>query len=170
MFDNSRDVLFPTALIGAAVAALATFLPWYSFEVVIPVARGAHIFAVTTTLWSFTTLAPILIVVAAAVAMLVATLAPRPLANAIVGLIGVGLLAYGIVRWINIPNLGVEIVSGLPAITQLEGGPFIELTGGLLLVLGALGDLLAAPAGALSRPSFSGWRAGSSVPPPGATA
>ena len=40
--------------------ALSTFLPWYSFQVILPVARVVHIFSVTTTLWGFTTLAPII--------------------------------------------------------------------------------------------------------------
>jgi hypothetical protein len=166
MIDNPRVFLPLTAIIGAVLALFSTFLPWYSFQVILPVARVVHIFSVTTTLWGFTTLAPILIIAGAVVALLVAGLASPPISDAVVGLIGLAFFVYGIVRCFAVPNLGVELLpGGVPAVTQLEGGPFVELVGGLMLVLGALGDLLAAPADA----TYAGprrWRGGRSTPAP----
>jgi hypothetical protein len=167
MSDDSTRILPITAAIGASMALFATFLPWYSFQVVLPVGRVVHIFSVTTTLWGFTTLAPTVIIAASFAAFVLAILGPRPLVNVIVVLVGLGILVYGIVRCFDIPTLGVQIVRvGVPATTQLEGGPFIMLSGGLLLVLGALGDLLTAPAGVAGGSRFSDrWRSGTRVPP-----
>jgi hypothetical protein len=151
------------------MTVLATFLPWYSFQVILPVSGVVHIFAVTTTLWGFTTLAPILIVAGSVLALLLAGLVSRPVSNVVVALIGLAIIAYGIVRCFDVPNLGVNILpGGLEAITQLEGGPFIILSGGLLMVLGALGDLLTVPAGDVAgRRRLSGrWRRGTSMSPP----
>ena len=66
-----------------------------------------------------------------------------------------------------VPSLGVELLpGGVPAVTQLEGGPFIELLGGGILSLGALGDLLTFPAAQEGGSRLSrGWRVGRSVPP-----
>ena len=68
------------------------------------------------------------------------------------------------------PSLGVELLpGGVPAVTQLEGGPFMELLGGGILSLGALGDLLTFPAAQEGGSRLSrGWRVGRSVPPAGA--
>ena len=143
-------------------------LPWYSFDVVLPAGRVIHIFAVTATQWGFTTLAPILELAGALAALLIASLVPRPAANVSVALIGLAIFVYGLLRCFVVPSLGVALLpGGVPAaVTQLEGGPFIELLGGGILLLGALGDLLTFPAahGAGSRPS-RGWRVGRSVPP-----
>jgi hypothetical protein len=168
MSDDSRGVLPITVTIGAGMALFATLLPWYAFQVVLPVGRVVHIFAVTTTLWGFTTLAPILIIAGAVAALPIAGLVTRPVSNVIVTLIGLAIMAYAIVRCFDIPSLGVQVVpGGVQATTQIEGGPFIELSGGLMLVLGALGDLLAAPAGAAGGSRYSGrWRRGTSVHPP----
>jgi hypothetical protein len=167
MTDDSRNTLRITVTIGAAMALFATVLPWYSFEVVLPVAGIVHIFAVTATLWGFTTLAPILIIVGAFVAMLLAGFVSRPLANVVIVLIGLALVIYAVVRCFDIPSLGVPLVrTVVPATTQLEGGPFITLSGGLLLVLGALGDLLTAPTGMGAGSGLSArWRGRSPVPP-----
>jgi hypothetical protein len=172
MSDDSSRVLPLTVAIGGSMTLFATFLPWYSFEVVLPVGRVVHIFAVTTTLWGFTTLAPILIIAGASAALVLATLLSRPLSNVVIALIGLAIFVYAIVRCFDIPNLGVQVLpGGIQAVTQLEGGPFIELSGGLLLVLGALGDLLAAPVAAGDGSRFPGrWRSRTSVPPPHATA
>lgn len=154
---NDTRIFQPvTIATGAAVAVIATVLPWYSFQVILPVARVVHIFNVTTTLWGFTTVAPIVIVVAAfAVLVLVMAAPPRSSAPVVV-VIGLGLVVYSLVRCFTVPSLGVEILpNGLPAITQLEGGPFVELTGGLMIVVGAVGDLVGSTAGAPGR----SWRA-----------
>jgi hypothetical protein len=168
MSDDNTRILPITATIAVSMVLFSTFLPWYSFEVVLPVQRVVHIFFVTTTLWGITTVAPIVIIAASFAAFVLSMIGPRPVANVIIALTGVGVLAYGIVRCFDVPVLGVQIVrGGLPASTQLEGGPFIELSGGLLFVLGALGDLLTAPAGAAGGSRFSSdrWRSGPSVIP-----
>ena len=167
MTDDNARILPITATIAASMALFSTFFSWYSFQVVIPVQRVVHIFFVTTTLWGITTVAPIVILVASFMAFVLSIVGPRPAANVIIALVGVGMLAYGIVRCFDVPALGVEIVrGGLPATTQLEGGPFIELSGGLLFLIGALGDLLTWPAGtARGSRSSDRWRSGPSVIP-----
>ena len=167
VFDVSRRVLPITAAIGGTIVVFSTVLPWYSFDVVLPAGRVIHIFAVTATQWGFTTLAPILELAGALAALLIAGLVPRPAANVTVALIGLAIFVYGLVRCFVVPSLGVELLpGGVPAVTQLEGGSFIALLGGGILLLGALGDLLTFPAtheggSRLSR----GWRVGRSVPP-----
>ena len=167
VFDDSRRVLPITAGIGGTIVLFSTVLPWYSFDVVLPAGRVIHIFAVTATQWEFTTLAPILELAGALAALLVAGLVPRPAANVSIALIGLAILVYGLVRCFVVPSLGVELLHrGVPAVTQLEGGPSIELLGGGVLLLGALGDLLTLPAAQEGGPRLSrGWRVGRSVPP-----
>ncbi len=167
VFNDSRRVLPIIAAIGGALVVFATVLPWYSFDVVLPAGRVVHIFAVTAAQWDFTTLAPILELAGALAALLIAGLVPRPAANVIIALIGLAIFVYGLVRCLVVPSLGVELLpGGLPAVTQLEGGPFIELLGGGILLLGALGDLLTLPAAQEGGSRLSrGWRVGRSVPP-----
>jgi hypothetical protein len=168
VFDDSRRVLPITAAIGATIVVFSTVLPWYSFDVVLPAGRVTHIFAVTVTQWGFTTLAPILELAGALAVLLIAGLVPRPAANVSVALIGLAMFVYGLVRCFVVPSLGVELLpGGVPAVTRLEGGPFIELLGGGILWLGALGDLLTLPAAQQGGSRLSrGWRVGRSVPPP----
>jgi hypothetical protein len=170
VFDDSRRVLPVTAAIGGTLVGFSTLLPWYSFEVVLPAGRVVHVFAVTVTQWDFTTLAPILELAGALAALLIAGLVPRPPANVIIALIGLAIFVYGLVRCIVVPSLGVELLpGGVPAVTQLEGGPFIELLGGGILLLGALGDLLTLPAAQAGGSRRSrGWGVSRSVPPAGA--
>jgi hypothetical protein len=148
MSTDTRALLRSLAALGATVAVLATFLPWYRFEVVIPPLGRvpAHIFSVPVTLWGFTTLAPILIVVAAVVAMTCITMIDGRVAGVVTGLVGLGILAYAIVRAADVPSLAVPgPAAAVHAVTRLDGGPFLALAGGLMLTIGALGDL--APAG-----------------------
>lgn len=137
--------------VGATIALFGTLLPWYSFGVVAPAGRFVQVFAVTTTLWGFTTLAPTLIVAGAVFALVLLIATDGRLAGALIGLVGLGILAYGVVRCFDLPHLGVTAVSAggaiaLRTITQLEGGPFVELAGGLMLVAGALGHMWPVPA------------------------
>jgi hypothetical protein len=166
-FDDSRRVLPITAAIGGTIVLFSTVLPWYSFDVVVPAGRVTHIFAVTATQWGFTTLAPILELAGVLAALLIAVLVPRPAANVSIALIGLAMFVYGLVRCFVVPSLGVELLpGGVPAVTRLEGGPFIELLGGGILLLGALGDLLTRPAAQEGgAPVSRGWRVGRSVPP-----
>jgi hypothetical protein len=136
------------AAIGAAVAVFATFLPWYSFAVVLPAPRTIGVFDVTSTLWGVTTLAPILIAVGSVVALTLVAIADdsRP-AGVLTLVIALALLAYGIVRCFVIPDLGVAAVTArgivaARAATSLEGGPFVEIGGAVLLATGAIGMLM----------------------------
>jgi magnesium-transporting ATPase (P-type) len=104
MSDDNTRILPITATIGASMVLFSTFLPWYSFEVVLPVQRVVHIFFVTTTLWGITTLAPIVIIAASFAAFVLSIFGPRPVANVIIALVGVGILAYGIVRCFDVPR------------------------------------------------------------------
>ena len=63
------------------MALFATVVPWYAFEVVLPLGHVIHILAVITTLWGFTTLAPILIIVGAFLALILAVLLTGPLSD-----------------------------------------------------------------------------------------
>jgi hypothetical protein len=129
--------------------------------------RVIHIFAGTATQWDFTTLAPILELAAGLAALLVAGLVPRPAANVTSHSSAWRSSFTALCAAFVVPSLGVELLpGGVPAVTQLEGGPFIELLGGGILLLGALGDLLTLPAGQEGGPRLSrGWRVGRSVPP-----
>ncbi|MCW3032864.1 MAG: hypothetical protein JWM60_1209 [Solirubrobacterales bacterium] len=172
MFDDTNLSSRLCAAIGATAALFATFLPWYSYEVVLPTTRTIHVFTVTATLWGLETLAPILIVVGAVVSLvLVGAAVPGRILGAIVGLIGLAILVYGIVRCFDIPNLGVVLLSPvgaarLSAITQLEGGPFVELGGGALILLGGIGAMASrwVDVPVEVRPSSTGWSGNPSTP------
>jgi hypothetical protein len=169
--SNNRISLIIATAIGGGIALLSTVLPWYSFDVVLPVPGIVHVFAVGVTLWGFTTVAPILLLAGAVVALSVAVVADRRLAGAVVGLIGLGIAVYAVVRWIEVPNLGIGFLPGhLPAVTQVDSGPFAALAGGVILLVGAVADLVTSPAEARSRRSAFTGQAGPSVPPPQATA
>ncbi|HWF73792.1 MAG TPA: hypothetical protein VG186_10640 [Solirubrobacteraceae bacterium] len=157
---NNRISLVLTTALGAGIALLATVLPWYSFDVILPIPPVIHVFAVTVTLWGITTLAPILILVGAVTALVFAVAVDWRLAGLITGLIGLAIAVYAIVRCFDIPDLGVKAVPvPVPALTQVEAGPFAALASGTILVIGALVDLLGAPAGArVPRFSTSRWR------------
>ncbi|HWF36350.1 MAG TPA: hypothetical protein VG295_13310 [Solirubrobacteraceae bacterium] len=157
MSTNRISLTFTTA-VGAGIAVLATVLPWYSFDVILPVAGVIHVFAVTVTLWGLTTLAPILILAGAVVALIFAAAVEWRLAGLVTGLIGTAICVYAVVRWLDIPSLGIKTLAvPVPAITQVEAGPFAALAGGVILLVGAIVDLLTAPVGARS-PRFAAAR------------
>jgi hypothetical protein len=167
MFDDIKIPLRLSAAVGATIALFATFLPWYSFAVVLPTREVIHIFAVTTTLWGLTTLAPILIVVGAAVALVFTAAVDGRVAGVVVALIGLGITTYAIFRCFEVPNLGIHGgPPGIRAITELEGGPFVALAGGIMLIVGGVGELIASPAASEGTwASRAHWR-GPSTPPP----
>jgi hypothetical protein len=166
MFEDVKIPLRLSAAVGATIALFSTFLPWYSFGVVFPANEVIHVFAVTTTLWGWTTLAPILIVVGAAVALVLTAAVDGRIPGLIVALIGAAITAYAIVRCFDIPNLSVRGTSGTRSVTELEGGPFVAIAGGLMLVIGGIGELLVAPSQRERSPSISRGRwQGPSTPP-----
>jgi hypothetical protein len=177
MFEDGRVAARVCAGAGASIALFATFLPWYSFEVVLPTGRFIHVFAVTTTLWGFTTVAPILLIAGSVAAVAVAGAFYGRLAGPLLALMGLAILVYGVVRCFDVPNLGIGLFSPVGireagAVTELEGGPFVELGGGLLIVIGALGETWTSRAGAtVTRPvSRRAWQgeapAGAPYPAP----
>jgi hypothetical protein len=148
MFDELSITARICAAIGATVALFATFLPWYSYEVVLPAAGAVHVFSLTATLWAFTTLAPILLVVGAGLTLILVAVAPERVFGPAAVLFGIGILAYAIVRCFDIPHLGVLLVgpngaARLATITQLEGGTFVAIGGGAMMLLGGLAALSA---------------------------
>ena len=116
--------------LGATIAIVAIFLPWYEFGVILQVGRVTHVFDVATTLWGYTTVAPILIVVGAFVALVLFTLIELPAARALAALIGLAVAVYATVRCADAPVLAV-----------LGGGAPLALAGGLLMMIGGIGDL-----------------------------
>jgi hypothetical protein len=150
-------------IVGAVVVVIATDLAWYTREVAASAGGAALRFTSSTsnTLWDITTLAPVLLVIAAA-AGAIALFAPQSaarMAGIAAGLLGLGISAYCVVKMFNFPDLGTTgSASGvlpLPgaggtgvsgrASTTLDAGPFIGLLGGLLVALSGLGLTSEAP-------------------------
>jgi hypothetical protein len=131
MSNNTRVSLALTPVFGAGLAVLATLLPWYSFDVVLPVPGVVHVFAVTTTLWGVATLAPVLILVGAVAALVLTSVVNWRFSDVVTGLIGLAIVVYSLVRCIDVPNLGIPgLHASVPAITHVEGGPFLALAAG----------------------------------------
>jgi hypothetical protein len=146
------------AIIGAVVVFLATAISWYTRDVSFATnaAGVGYASSKTYTLWDLTTLAPVLLLVAAAAgAGLVLLASPgsaRP-AAAIAGLLGLAIATYCVVRCFDLPDFGpTGAVNGfLPvqggqgigvsahASTVLDAGPFVGILGGLFIVSAALG-------------------------------
>jgi hypothetical protein len=143
--DTPRAGLRALAALGATLAVIATLLPWYAFDVVFATKRITHIFEVPITLWGLTTVAPIVITVASVIALICLTFVTTRVAGVVVGLIGLGIIGYGIYRCVNVPALGVKPVAGTGtagAATVVESGPIFAMAAGLMLVIGSVGDLL----------------------------
>jgi hypothetical protein len=168
MFDDVKIPLRLSAAVGATIAIFATFLPWYSFGVVFGTREVVHVVAVTTTLWGLTTIAPILIVVGAAVALIFTAVLDGRITGLVVTVAGLGITAYAIVKLVEIPELGVRGPNGVRAVTELEGGPFLALVGGLMLLIGGVGEVIASsasPSDTRSSASRTRWQGPSTRPP-----
>jgi hypothetical protein len=146
------------AIVGAVVVFVATAISWYTRDVSFATNAAGVAFASSKsyTLWDLTTLAPVLLVVAAAVgADVVLFTSPgwARIAGGIAGLLGLGITAYCVVKCFDLPDFGPTgaVNSFLPvqggagigvsahASTVLDAGPFVGIVGGLLMVAGALG-------------------------------
>jgi hypothetical protein len=144
-------------IVGAVVVVIATDLAWYTREVAATAGGAAVQFSSSTsyTLWDVTTLAPVLLVIAAAAGAIV-LFAPQSaarMAGIAAGLLGLGISAYAVVKMFNLPDLGtIGSASGVVplrgtggvdvsghASTTLDAGPFIGLLGGLLVALSGFG-------------------------------
>ncbi|MFL5908881.1 MAG: hypothetical protein ACJ75Z_14955 [Solirubrobacterales bacterium] len=152
------------AIVGAVVVFVATAISWYTRDVSFATnaAGVGYASSKSYTLWDLTTLAPVLLVVAAAVGagvVLFTSSGSARVAGAIAGLLGLGITAYCAVKCFELPDFGPTgaVNSFLPiqggagvgvsahASTVLDAGPFVGLVGGLLLVAGALGLVGDAP-------------------------
>jgi hypothetical protein len=143
--DTPRTGLRALGALGATMAVIATLLPWYAFDVVFITSQIAHTFEVPITLWGLTTVAPIVIVVAAVGSLIALALVDSRAVAIFEGLVGLGVLAYGIYRCIDIPSLGVipaNAPANIHAATILETGPLVAITAGLMLAIAAAGELL----------------------------
>jgi hypothetical protein len=145
MSDYTRSLLRSLGILGAILVVLSPFFSWYSYEVVVQSGRVTNIFDVAMTLWGLTTLAPILLSAGAVAALVVMTLVTSRAAALATALIGLGVVAYALVRCFDIPDLGVSALANRPrvdAATSVDAGIFLAISGGALLVIAALGELL----------------------------
>ena len=146
------------AIVGAVVVFVATAISWYTRDISFATNAGGVGYASSKsfTLWDLTTLAPVLLVVGAALGAALVTFSTPSSARVaalLAGFAGLGITAYCVVKCLDLPDLGptgavnsflpVQGGSGLGvsahASTTLNAGPFVGLLGGLLLAAGALG-------------------------------
>ena len=158
-------------LIGAVVVFVATAITWFTHDISVAAQAGQVGFesSKSYTLWDFTTLAPVLLVIAAgvgAVLLFVPSSAARTAGTA-AGIVGLAIAAYCVVRMFDFPDLGttggvnglVPLGSGAVSVaahasTTLGAGPFVGLLGGALVAVGGLGLASEAPEPSpVSRPS-----------------
>jgi hypothetical protein len=157
---------------GAVVVFVATAITWYTHDISVAAQAGQVGFTSSKsyTLWNVTTLAPVLIVIAAAVGAVLLFLPPSAArtAGGVAALLGFAIVAYCIVRMFDFPDLGVTGAAAVPfagtggggvsaqASTTLGAGPFVGVLGGALLCASGLGLLSEAPeVTPESRPSAS---------------
>jgi hypothetical protein len=149
-------------IVGAVVVFVATAITWYTHDISVTTRPGQIGFASSKayTLWDTTTLAPVLLVIAAAAGaiLMFVPLAGRT-AGTLAGLLGLGIAAYCIVGMFELPDLGrTGSANGLLPIavggttgvgahasTALGAGPFVGLLGGAMLAAAGLGLVGEAP-------------------------
>jgi hypothetical protein len=141
------------AILGAVVVFVATAVTWYTRDVTVVSQAGQVGFSSSKSynLWDVTTLAPVLLVVGAAVGAVLLLFAPSTGARAaaiLAGLLGLGITAYCVVKCFDLPDFGPTGAVSLPlpggsvsadASTTLNAGPFVGIVGGLLMVVSAVG-------------------------------
>jgi hypothetical protein len=143
------------AIVGAVVVVVATAITWYTRDVSFASNVGGVGFASSKSysLWDLTTLAPVLLVVGAAVGaglVLFSTPSSARVAALVSGLIGLGIAAYCVVKCFDIPDFGptgdvngiipgAGVGASAHASTVLNAGPFVGILGGALMVAAALG-------------------------------
>jgi hypothetical protein len=150
------------AIVGAVVVFVATAVTWYTHDVSVGSQAGqvAYSSSKSYTLWDLTTLAPVLLVIGAALGAALLLFVPSSSARtaaAVAGLLGLGITAYCVVKCFDFPDLGPTGAVSLPlpgaagggvsanASTVLNAGPFVGIVGGLLLVASAGGHTGEAP-------------------------
>ena len=130
IFTDTKTLLRVTGTLGATFTIVATFLPWYEFAAILRAGSVTHIFDLATTLWTFTTVAPILIVVGGSVALVCFAILESSIAGILNALIGLAIAVYAVVRCVDVPALGV-----------VAGGTLLALAGGLMMMIAAVGEL-----------------------------
>jgi hypothetical protein len=141
------------AIVGAVVVLIATAISWYTRDVSFATNVGAvgYTSSKSYALWDLTTVAPVLLVVAAALGagvLLFSTPGSTRAAAGLAGLLGLAIVAYCVVKCFDLPDFGpTGDVSGfLPvtgvaadahASTVVNAGPFVGIVGGLMMVAGA---------------------------------
>jgi hypothetical protein len=172
MSNVTRTTLQLIGMLGAVLIALATFVAWYSYDVVFAIGRLVHVFSVPADLWGPYTLAAVLLLAGAAFALVLLNLPPAipsRVAGVLVLAIAIAIGAWSIVRAVDIPSLGVGQVSGpvptAAAQTSVTGGPFLALAGAVMLAAGSLPLLAAASASERARARVASPRG---TPPTGA--
>ena len=139
------------AVVGAVVVFVATAVTWYTHDVSAATQAGqaAYSSSKSYTLWDLTTLAPVLLVIGAALGAALLLFSSARAAAAVAGLLGLGITAYCVVKCFDFPDLGPTGAVSLPlpggsvgasASTVLNAGPFVGMVGGLLLVASAVGS------------------------------
>jgi hypothetical protein len=161
------------AIVGAVVVFIATAISWYTHDVSFATSVDGVGYASSKSyaLWDLTTLAPVLLVVAAALGaglLLFSTPGSGRAVASVAGLLGLAIVAYCVVKCFDLPDLGPtgDVAGFLPvpggagaaasahASTTLNSGPFVGIVGGLLMVAGAFG-LSGEAAAASTRPPRS---------------
>jgi hypothetical protein len=146
------------AIVGAVVVFIATAISWYTRDVSFATTVDGVGYASSKSyaLWDLTTLAPVLLVVAAALGaglLLFSTPGSTRATAGLAGLLGLAIVAYCVVKCFDLPDLGPtgDVTGFLPtpgdsgagasahASTTVNAGPFVGIVGGLLMVAGAFG-------------------------------
>jgi hypothetical protein len=146
------------AIVGAVVVFIATAISWYTHDVSFATSVDGVGYASSKSyaLWDLTTLAPILLVVAAALGaglLLFSTPEAGRAAASVAGLFGLAIVAYCVVKCFDLPDFGptgdvkgflpvpggAGVAASAHASTVLNAGPFVGIVGGLLMVAGAIG-------------------------------
>jgi tryptophan-associated transmembrane protein len=145
MRDSTRSMLRTYGALGAALVVFSTFVAWYSFRVAFDVPAAE--FVVPESLWSLYPLAAAFLVAGSIVALVCAyvpALASRRAAGVVIAALGIAVIVYSAVRIFDYPPRSLFDTArpaqygALEQVTDLDGGPFLCLVGGGLLILGSL--------------------------------
>jgi hypothetical protein len=126
-----------TALAGAALTVVATCLPWFRFDLLVGNSTEAGSVGIGQDLWTISTLAAIIIVVAAVlagIAMLAPDIALRG-AGLLALIAGTGIAVYAVIRWFDMPD-GLAVATGaVGTASALSAAPFLAFAGGAAIAL-----------------------------------
>jgi hypothetical protein len=173
-FDDDRYLLARAfAFLGGMAAAVSTLIAWYDFEIVLDNGRITHLFEVPVNLWNENALAAALLLGASLVAMALLVVPPAVgvrWPSIVASLIGVGILAYALIKCFDAPSLGIRSPNhpAIQARTYIDGGPLLAIIGGVMIALGGLVVLVGVHRTAVREATGRSPRA-TAPPPAGAT-